>query len=117
DEAARTLADYFAQVDPSDPNFCRACLVEGFLREEKGDVAGGQQSWTRGYRRGLQANELHTLDVSILASLTGLLSDEEAARLIAGVLGPLPANNPFSRYMVSWLLDPPQYYPVLREMY
>ena len=69
-----------------------ACLIRGFIREGLGDVEGARASWREGYRAASGTAHMSTLAVSIMASLSGELTDEDAKIMYKTVLGRLPSN-------------------------
>ena len=69
-----------------------ACLTRGFIRESLGDAEGARASWREGYRAASGTADMSTLVVSIMASLSGELTDEDAKIMYKTVLGRLPSN-------------------------
>jgi Protein kinase domain len=51
DQAEEDLRQFFAQTPAKEMPYalcCRACLLDGFLRERRGDHTGARQAWRRG---------------------------------------------------------------------
>ncbi len=69
-----------------------ACLIRGFIREARGDTEGARASWREGYRAASGTRDMALLSVSILASLSGELTADDARIMFNTVLGGLPTN-------------------------
>jgi tetratricopeptide (TPR) repeat protein len=116
DEAERDLDRFFAlqaaQARRSYHFHAAACLLQGFLRERKGDKEGALAAWRRGQVQswakqnpGDPAAQPLALPVNItlihhtiMASLTGELSDQDAADVVTRLLtaGSANAGGPFA---------------------
>jgi tetratricopeptide (TPR) repeat protein len=100
-EAEADLTEFLRLVAPTDANyqwFSGACLLQGFLRERRGDRKGALESWTCGLpdpRITPGAHEVRqagtgVLHLFLLYCLTDRLSDEVANRFQERLLASLP---------------------------
>jgi hypothetical protein len=78
--------------------FNAACLLEGFLRERKGDKAGSLASWQRG-KLEARGGGVPLLQCMMLASLSGQMTDDRAKLYYERMLKGLPAD--FERAILS----------------
>jgi tetratricopeptide (TPR) repeat protein len=119
--AERDLDEFFARNDrtdlPAGGSFAAACLIQGFLRERRGDAAGAQAVWGKGLEKarllpddGTANPDPAALGVSgssviqhmILTSLTDRVTDQDAARylsLLSSLAGTGTAAGKMARLM------------------
>jgi hypothetical protein len=85
-EAEQDLDEFFRHLPAGKPVECAmACLVQGFLRERRGDAAGAQEAWRRGWRavRGNEAMKAVPTTSWLLGSLANDLTDADVERMLA----------------------------------
>jgi serine/threonine protein kinase len=117
-EAQRALDYYFANAPSNDANFYEACLLRGFLYEDAGKKEEAQASWRQGYLRARTTpRDFRLLHVSILASLTGALTEEDANKMVDGVLEQLVGKNPLTSFFRDKLLNVHEVTSALRDLY
>jgi WD40 repeat protein/tetratricopeptide (TPR) repeat protein/predicted Ser/Thr protein kinase len=114
DAAARDIEAFFKAfaARPRDRQspvyFANACMVQGFIREHRGDAAGAVAAWRRGFGAATD-DDAPPVDVTqfealgnaspivhrlIMGSLTGELGDGEAERLYSGLMSSVSGDSP-----------------------
>jgi tRNA A-37 threonylcarbamoyl transferase component Bud32 len=94
-----------------------AYLLRGFLRERRGDAAGARAAWKEGFFKVKDTNLMWTLDASLLASLSGELTREDARKIVEGVFATLAGNFPLFHLFTKQLFPPDEVAGTLREMW
>jgi tetratricopeptide (TPR) repeat protein len=117
DEAEHTIDEFFSRATAGDAGgyYPVAALVRGLLRERRGDQVGAVAAWRQGCSlddAAIQNGSALTANL-ILASLTGDMTDEQAARLSNQLIQSFASGTPFAT-MKDMVRVPPA---VLREMW
>jgi serine/threonine protein kinase/tetratricopeptide (TPR) repeat protein len=94
-----------------------AYLLKGFLREKRGDAAGARLIWKDGFFKVKKTEHLWTLDASMLGSLSGELTKEDARQTVDGVFATLAGNFPPFDLFKKQLFPLDEVYGTLREMW
>jgi WD40 repeat protein/tetratricopeptide (TPR) repeat protein len=87
------IDEYFRHRTDQDGDWLyEGCLIRGFIREALGDAGGARESWREGYRAASGTEDMGLLTCSMLGSLSGELTPDDARIMFNTVLGGLPEN-------------------------
>jgi WD40 repeat protein/tetratricopeptide (TPR) repeat protein len=95
DLAERDVEEFLrrAGAESTPGTLAEVYLLQGFVREGRGDAAGARAAWNEGYDRVQGTPGLYVVHASILGSLTGRLNDADVRRMVDELLGKLPGTG------------------------
>src|SRR5262249_42133374 len=118
---AREELEEFVKKDPVSRSrgwLIHVWLVLGVLRERAGLQGEATQAWEKALLLARQHNLLHSLDGAIAGSLSDRLTEEDAVRMVQGVLGGgVSKYLPIGVLFNAGLLRTSGITPVLRNMW
>ncbi len=102
-DSAQKDIDDFLRLAPSNLRYeiQEASLLQGFLRDRAGDSDGAQESWRAGLNQMRDTHWDAELTGAILASLTGEITETDAARVISRVNATLADISPIAVMMAN----------------
>lgn len=117
EEAEQAIETLFQQrpAEKLGQHLTRACLVRGFLREQRGDAAGALEAWRMAVPRdeAHPATGMEFLHWLIAASLTRELTDPQAEQVLGKLIASFAPGSPAAMVGQVFHLPP----GVLRDMW
>ena len=119
-DAKRDIEDLFRRFPDGCSNTDEtlfAYLVRGLLREQTGDAPGALAAWREGYRRAKGTPGMGMQSASILASLSGELTEDDVHAMVDQVIGSLATSFPPVALFKNRLMPFGELTKVFREMW
>jgi serine/threonine-protein kinase len=114
-EAEKDLDDYFRHLPAKEAGYPSAYLLQGFLRDRRGDAAGALEVWRQGWQAIRGHTTMRVTAGIILGSLSNDLSDADAEKMLADWSATFAKSSPLVTALRNRLVPVPLIASTLRN--